>query len=481
MEQLFQYTDFGNAKRWAFLFQEKFKWIPELKTWFLWNGARWEDDITGRHVCNVDRLLDDIDNDRALLLALNKEQPENQHAIDELLKQNQSWRKSSQAMSHIHAMTKLARSQPGVSQSYTAFDSKGHFIGVQNGIINLETGEFVTDQPQYYITKCCNAVYDPEAECPEWEQFLMRIFEGDRAKVAFIQRLIGQALLGTSEKSKLVIFCGNGANGKSTLVDTIITLLGDYAKNTSAGVVTESKHNKEYYLAELKGVRLTVINESKRGAYLDEELVKSLVDSGEIQARQIYKAPITFQPVATPIFTTNYPPRISADYSISRRLIYVPFSFQLPMEERDPKFRTDVLEKELSGILNWALDGCRQYQEQGLNPPTSIIDATNAYVHENDRTGRFIDERCAESPAERTKLEEIKNAYLQWSEQKGYRDITEDRIANDLRSRGFRVEKRNGGYYYVLGLRLRRHNELGNDLLSTARAMNNVLPLGNPA
>ncbi len=455
----FQYTDLGNAKRWASLHRDRYKWIYELREWYRWNGARWEPDIGGHQVCAVDDVLDSLDNEYALLVAQRKDHPDNAEKIAKRMETNRKWYAASQAITHISAMNALARSQPGISKSFTEFDSKGHFIGVKNGIVNLRTGEFVEDQPQYYISKCCGAAYDPHAESPEWDKFLMRIFEGDQDKIAFVQRLFGQALMGTEDKSILTIFCGHGANGKSTLVDTMVSLLGDYAKNTSAATITETKSNKEYYLAELKGVRLSIINESKQGALLDEELVKSLVDSGKIQARQIYRAPITFQPVTTPILTTNYPPRITGDYSIARRILFVTFPFQLPVAERNPKFRTDVLEKELPGILNWALAGCRAYQKQGLNPPHCIIESTRTYVKDNDRFGRFLEDCCVDSPKDRISLQDIKTAYSDWLEQKGYREIGEDRVSNDLRARGYPVEKRNGGRFYALGLKLQSSDD----------------------
>lgn len=177
----------------------------------------------------------------------------------------------------------------------------------------------------------------------------------------------------------------------------------------------QSKANKDYYLAELKGIRLSIINESKKGAYLDEGLVKSLVDSGEIQARQIYQASIAFQPVATPILTTNYTPKISADYSINRRILLVPFKFQLPDSDRDPNFREKALHPELSGILNWALEGCHQYQVVGLNPPKCIDEATREYINENDRIARFIDEKMIVDPVARAKLKDVKGEYAMWS------------------------------------------------------------------
>jgi putative DNA primase/helicase len=125
------------------------------------------------------------------------------------------------------------------------------------------------------------------------------------------------------------------------------------------------------------------------------------------------------------------------------------------MEERNPKFRVDVLEQELPGILNWALTGCREYQAQGLNPPSSIVESTRTYVKDNDRFGRFLEDCCVDSTKDRVSLQDVKKAYTDWLEEKSYREIGEDRVANDLRSRGYPVEKRNGGRFYALGLRLR--------------------------
>jgi putative DNA primase/helicase len=456
----YQYTDLGNAKRWASLFPSRFKWIPELREWYVWNGSRWQPDTSGEQMRSIDEVLVSLDNEYALLKALKKTNPAKAEFYDERIEANRKWYKASQAVTHITGMNRLVRTQPGVSLSLNEFDSKGHFIGVGNGILDLRTREFVKDQPHYYISKSCGADYDPDAQAPEWNKFLHRIFEGDRSKIEFVQRLFGQSMLGTSDKSILTIFCGHGANGKSTLVDTMISLLGDYAKNSSASTVMETRTNKEYYLAELKGVRLSIINESKQGAMLDEEFVKSLVDSGKIQARKIYSSPITFQPVTTPILTTNYAPRITGDYAIARRILFVPFSIQLPPEERNPRFRVDVLEKELSGILNWALDGCTAYLEQGLNAPHCILEATRTYVKDNDRFGRFLEERCYESPSDRESLQDVKAAYSEWLDEKGYREIGEDRVSNDLRSRGYLVEKRNGGRFYVLGLKLRTEGEM---------------------
>lgn len=449
---LFPYTDLGNAKRYVSLFKDQFKWIYELKQWFCWNGARWEPDVSGSNTHRIDEVLKDIQSD---VLFFEEEFQENR--LDEeqykgLIKDNAKWYVASQSAGKIRSAIQIARTQPGISRSFTEFDSKGKYLGVKNGVLNLKNGELIVDRPEYFITKSCGAAYDPKATCPNWLEFLNQIFEGCDDTIGFIQRLFGQGMLGTPDKDKLVLMCGNGANGKSTLTDTMIELLGDYALNTSANAVMQSKANKDYYLAELKGIRLSIINESKKGAYLDEEMVKSLVDSGEIQARPIYQAPFNFQPVATPILTTNYRPKVTADYSISRRILYVPFNFQLPTDQRNPNFREEVLKHELSGILKWALEGCRQYGLEGLNPPKNIVDATNEYLSENDRIGRFISEQLVEKVDTRISLKEVKDLYVQWAVQNGFREVSTDRVSQELRQKGYAVEKRNNGAYYVLGL-----------------------------
>lgn len=462
---VFPYTDLGNAKRWCSLFREHYKWIFELKQWYRWNGSLWEPDIAGTYLQRVDDVLDNIQGDLKLFGELKNTKQISDDDYEKYVKRNIAWHNESQSSGKIHSMLRLASSRQGMSRSYSDFDSKGKYLGVKNGVINLRTKELVTGKPEYFLTKSCGTKYHPEATCPKWLEFLNQIFDGSEDKIQFIQRLFGQGLLGTADKDKLIIMCGSGANGKSTLTDTMITLLGDYALNTSARTIMQSRSNKDYYLADLKGVRLSIINESSKNAYLDEELVKSLVDSGEVQARQIYQAPFTFQPVATPVLTTNYRPRITGDYSISRRILFVPFDYQVPKDKRNPKFKDEILVPELSGILNWALEGCSQYLRQGLNPPKCIIEATNEYIRENDKIGRFIEERMVEDPGSRTPLQEVKNVYVEWAIANGFREVSTDRVSTELRSRDWRVEKRNNGVYYVLGLRFRTGKDTSNDLL----------------
>ena len=232
-------------------------------------------------------------------------------------------------------------------------------------------------------------------------------------------------------------------------------MLADYACVTSAQAITNNRTNKEYYLALLIGIRLVIINETKKGAHLDEAIVKLLVDSGVIQARRIYSEPTSYQPCCTPILVTNYPPHISADYSINRRLMFVPFEHKIPESDRDPLFRQKYLEPELPGIFNWALEGCKDYLENGLNPPEEIIKATKDYIFDNDKISQFFNECCIESPHSKVESQKLYKLFVDWCAARGCQHFSQKRMNQELRNHDFEVERSTGGVYYVFGLGLK--------------------------
>lgn len=469
-------TDLATGERYARLMRNRFVWVPVAKQWFYWDGTRWKPDEDGLHFQAMKEVIDDIGNEVALAQAkmceiqaslglsgeisakeyqvLMARQPEFM-ALAEKCKAHREWMDKLCNVTRIDAGLKCAKSEPGMVTSYETFDSKGKYIGVKNGVVNIDTGEFSVNDASYMITKQCNTEYDPDAQCVEWKKFLTEIFEGDEGKIDFIQRLMGQALWGSPGKDKLAICCGTGANGKSTLFDTMEAIAGDYAKVSSARTLTDRVGNKEYYVADLKGVRLALINETQIGALLDEETVKSLVDSGRVSARYPFGRPFNFQPVATPILITNYEPQITADYAINRRLAFVRFDYTIPADKRDPKFRDKVLAKEYPGIFNWMLEGYQKYKIHGLSLPETIQRDTNEFIQQNDRVSQFIAESCSKMTGQRTSLKAFQNRYATWAQERGYREVGMSRVAQDLRSRGFEVKKANGGYYYVIGLMLK--------------------------
>ncbi len=466
----YEYTDLGNAKRWIDLFSKHHLKIPELGEWYFWNGVLWVQDIHGKVISEtINQFLDslkaesdEIAAEHARLKSLTEASPEENNnnaeaaahsieALEALYKACTKWYKACQSKGRIDSLLSLA-SKLGASKSYEEFDSKGKYLGVKNGAIKLTTGSYVTNDPSYLITKSTNAAFEPEATCPNWTAFLNTIFQGDQELIGFIQRVAGESLIGERCKTKLIMFTGDGANGKSTFVDSLMLMMGDYAITSSPDAITTGNSSNDYYLADMKGARMSILNESRANARLDNQMVKQLVDSGKVQARQIYGKPFTFQPVATPILTTNNPPVISSEYAINRRLLCVHFNYQIPVEDRNPNFISESIEPELSGILNWALEGCRQYLEQGLNPPESVLKTTREYIFEHDRVLKYVTENFDQDAGRKIPAKEFYGAYVRWCGQHDYEVISSKQLNQELRGMGYPVRISTGNVFYVFGL-----------------------------
>lgn len=469
-EPPFERTELGNAKLYAELFGSQFKYVPEIAKWLRWNGTRWQPDDDGAYIRNIYDLLMHIQvevticSKQAQLLQIKCLENENDEALSqranelqEIAKALWKWYFASQSNQRIKNTIELARHQEGVTLSIKTFDSKGHYLGVGNGVIDLRSGEFITGDEKYLMAKQTQVEYEAGAICPSWKKFILIIMQGNQEMVGFLKRLIGQGLLGTPGKDKLAIFCGCGANGKSTFVDTINHILGDYSAVTDPKVILEGKQNAEYYLACLKGVRSVFMSETKKGATVAEDLVKMIVDSGEITGRFPHGRVFQFQPVFTAILSTNHKPRIGTDHAIWRRILLVPFNHVIPDAKRNPAFRSKVLMPEAAGILNWCIEGCLEYQQVGLNPPDEIIAATAGYRDEQDKLGQFL-EQCCEVDLNngklRTEITVLRQIYEKWCAEEGLQAEGGVSLRQEFINRGHQVKKGGNGRITVYGLQV---------------------------
>jgi putative DNA primase/helicase len=470
------FNELGCAKRWALHFGKEYKWVSELNRWFVWRDNIWQSDIDNSHQRTLEKVIELIEEDNEInnleihkltknmdrddikRLKYKRSRTEEEEELHKRLQYAADFgpcHKRLQTHSGTKAILGLARSRPSISLPYNTFDSKGQYLGLKNGILNLNTFDLVTDNPRYLVSKRADVNFDSDAECPNWIAFLNRILPEDPETIEFVQKVVGQALLGTPEKGNLIIFNGAGANGKSTLVDTIKTLLGSYGTVVDSAALDTKSGGNDYHRATLKGSRMAIFNETPKGANLDETFIKSIVDSGEVSAREIYGSPFQFQPVATPIMVTNYLPRISSDYSITRRIKVVPFSYTLKDSEKISGFRQKYLEPELPGILNWAIDGLKKLRKHGLESSQTINETTRNFVRENNRVEIFIEECCTKDCKDKVKLTELRSAYAEWSEVHGFKSVASDRLTQDLRSLHYEVKKSTGGVFWVYGLVLK--------------------------
>jgi putative DNA primase/helicase len=257
---------------------------------------------------------------------------------------------------------------------------------------DLRTGIGRAPDPLDYITRktaCrCAPAGTPH---PLWTQFLERVTDGDAALQGFLQRYIGYACTGFTDEHVFIFAYGTGANGKSTFINTIAGIFGDYA--TVAPMSTFIASNAEQHptdLAKLRGARLVLASETQKGRRWDEAKVKALTGGDKITARFMRQDFFDFIPAFKLFICGNHKPRLTnVDEAMRRRMLLVPFMVQIPAAERDPDL-PHKLKAEWPAILRWCIDGCLEWQRIGLAPPPIVRDATEEYFAAQDTLGQWL-------------------------------------------------------------------------------------------
>jgi putative DNA primase/helicase len=251
---------------------------------------------------------------------------------------------------------------------------------------DLSTGVGRPPNPADYITKKTSCSAAPAGTPhPVWTSFLDRITAGNAELQGFLQRYMGYCCTGLTSEHKFVFAYGTGANGKGTFINTCAGILGDYA--TVADVGTFIASNTERHptdLAKLHGYRLVVAQETEKGRRWDETKIKTMTGGDKMTARFMRQDFFDFVPKFKLFIVGNHKPRLdNVDEAMRRRLLLVPFTVQIPPEERDPDLPTK-LKVEWPAILRWMLDGCLGWQRTGLAAPKMVTDATDEYFNDQD-------------------------------------------------------------------------------------------------
>jgi putative DNA primase/helicase len=326
-----------------------------------------------------------------------------------------------------------------------ALDAGSWLLNVENGTLDLRTGELRPHRRDDLITKIAAVDHDSRATCPTWLAFLDRVLGGSQELAAFLQRAIGYSLTGEATEQVLFLLYGTGANGKSTFLETARALLGEYAIQASFDTfLAKQDVSREHALARLRGARFVSGSEAEAGARLNEVLVKTLTGGDAVTARFLYREFFEYEPRFKVFLAANHKPTIKgSDHAIWRRIRLVPFTVTIPEQERDPKLR-EKLRAELPGILNWALEGCLAWQREGLGEPPEVKDATAEYREDMDTLAPFITERCETFPDSRGGSTELYKAYATWSGANGEKPMSQTSFSLRLNERGFE-RKRSGG------------------------------------
>jgi len=433
---LYPRSDSGNAELFAFLYRDSVRFDHKQGRWLLWENDRWAEDKQDK----VRGLMKQAARRRHELVLDLGESDERTRQI--------KWALQSESRYAIDAALELAKSERNVTDDGEKWDAGPMLLGVANGVVDLTTGQFRTATQGDFITKLSPVAFEANAECPRFKQFLKEIFDGDPERIHYIQKVVGYTLTGSVEEHCLFACFGSGRNGKSTLLEVLLHIMGDYGVDLSFSTLETTHQIGEG--ANLPGARFAKAVEIREGRRLDEARVKSWTGGDTISVRPLYQNAFSFSPTHKLWLAFNHKP-VVADNSpaIWNRIHLIPFERKFEKQAADKKL-LPALKAEAPGILNWAIEGCLLWQTEGLTVPTAVEDATRQYEQESDPVGPFLAECCEQSPEYHITKRELWKSYQGWSAE----PISQKAFAEKLRSRGF-GERRTGSTRSWTGVRLR--------------------------
>ena len=436
-------TDSGNAELFVRLHGKNLRYCQAWSKWLSWNGTHWETNRSGTPLLLTKSV------------ARRRLEDASRQVDDDERKRTVKWAIASDKAERRRAMLGLASSEPEVQIAPTELDRKPWLLNCKNGTLDLRTGNLRRHDPSDYLTKRTRVAFDPAAECPRWNAFLEEVLPDPEVR-EFVRRAVGWSMTG-DVSSQVLFFCyGLGANGKSVFLGTIMDLLGeDYAIQGAPDLLL-SKGTRAHptELADLAGVRLVSCIELGAHRSIDEALVKQLTGQDKVRARRMREDFWQFEPTHHIWIAANHRPAVRGnDDAIWRRIMVVPFDVTIAPDRRD-RGLMEALAEERSGILNWALEGCRDWHAQGLAPPDSVRLATQDYREDMDAIGGFLDACCVEDPAASVSAGDLFRRYERWCVEAGEQPLLQRGFGTRMTERGAKRIKRHGVKHYQ-GLALR--------------------------
>lgn len=429
---LYPLTDIGNAERFADQYEEKLRWVPQWKKWIVWSGTHWK----------VDQDL------RVMSLAIESVKGiinEAQYISDEhFRKALYKWATQSQAKARIDALLELAKSF--LPMNADQLDCDPHLLNLPNGTYNLKHGRLQEHKPEDFITKITKAEYDESATCGTFLQVLSDLTKDRQDVVDYLQKAVGYSSTALTDEDVFFILFGPGRNGKSTVLETISNVLGDYAMTTRAEAFTQSNAIPSD-LARLDGARFISAAETEAGQKMNDSIIKRLTGGDRIQARFMYADWFEFDFTGKIWLATNHKPTItSQSIAVWERIRLIPCENIIPREKRDPSLRAHLWEMEKSGILNWIIEGARRWYEEGLGePPEVITEATQEYRREMDIIGDFLDECCDRGEGLTVSASKLYQSFQSWARENGRPVFGNRRFKSEMADLGYEQGRSDNG------------------------------------
>ncbi|KAB2912483.1 MAG: hypothetical protein F9K30_20700 [Dechloromonas sp.] len=379
---------------------------------------------------------------------------------DRFLKKKFSTALALESGSHLRAAVELAKTDASLRIDACELDRDQWLLNVQNGTLDLRTGQLRPHRKDDYITKLAPVAYVPDATHPMLEKYLEHIRSCSPEMADFIARCFGAALTGDASAESLFLLQGDGASSKTTGIEAIASMLGDYAVKLRFESFCLSKNGRSPGsaspdLISLRGARLAYASEGDQSAKLDAGTVKELTGKESLTARPLYKDPVNFVQTWKLWLVSNYDPKAeSDDTGIWRRVIKVHFEV-VPVEKRDPRVKEALANDPgaRSALLSWCLKGCLDWQRRGggrvgLAVPDSVMAITNEYREKQDLLGEWWSELMATDgkmmPGGQTGGGLIRWHYERWCKEQGATPVQAKRFRAFLEGKGLKPHRSAG-------------------------------------
>lgn len=450
----FEWSEMGMANLFGLLYAEEVRYCPEHKSWYTYFEGVWRKDEGA--ILVSERIKDFV---RLMILYCGEIED------DGLRKAYTSFINK---MGDRRMRDRILKDATGELRiSAVEFDSNPYLINCLNGTYDLSDFSFREHNWEDFLTMQTTFKHtiSREIKCERWEKFIDEITENDKEKADFLQRALGYSMLGVSNEECMFILHGKTTrNGKSTLLNTIETMLGDYAKVAPVGMICRGDRQKDAEaasptLAGLKGKRFVTMSESNEYGKLDEEKIKQLTGGENISARALYQSAITFKPQFTLWLSCNDLPMVT-DKSLfaSERIKVVEFNRHFKPEEQDTHLKDELCKQEnLSGIFMWLIRGYIHYKKHGLTMVSHLKDVVSKYERDNDIVLQFLENRCEQAEDKTIRAKDLYQAFKVWAKSEGAYILSARKFNSEMERHPewFDRKSTSSGFVIYWGLKLK--------------------------
>lgn len=450
----FEWSEMGMANLFGLLYSQEVRYCPEHKSWYTYFEGVWRKDEGA--VLVSEKIKDFV---RLMILYCGEIED------DDLRK---SYTSFVNKMGDRRMRDRILKDATGELRiSAVEFDSNPYLINCLNGTYDLSNFSFREHNWEDFLTMQTSFKHtiSRELKSERWEKFIDEITEGDKEKADFLQRALGYSMLGLSNEECMFILHGKTTrNGKSTLLNTIETMLGDYAKVAPVGMICRGDRQKDAEaasptLAGLKGKRFVTMSESNEYGKLDEEKIKQLTGGENIAARALYQSPITYKPQFTLWLSCNDLPMVT-DKSLfaSERIKVVEFNRHFKPEEQDTHLKEELCKQEnLSGIFMWLIRGYIHYKKHGLTMVSHLKDVVSKYERDNDIVLQFLENRCEQAEDKTIRAKDLYQAFKVWAKSEGAYILSARKFNSEMERHPewFDRKSTSSGFVIYWGLKLK--------------------------